>query len=221
MNFFKEQEVMKKEIGVLAVILLCCVCISARADLITISISGHVTAVDDQYGHLENKIDVNDTFTGAYTYDSAIADSYPEDFSYGQFWNYVAPTGVSLSIGELNFRTDPDNVEFAVTINNNHLGEDSYSIWSAQNLSLSNGTLVQSISWYINDATGTALSSDALPLTAPDLSKWSSNVLRIFHDRDFEISAIVTSAVLIPEPATLFLMMLGITVIRKYNRLNN
>ncbi|MGA2071204.1 MAG: PEP-CTERM sorting domain-containing protein [Sedimentisphaerales bacterium] len=198
-------------IGVIGVLLFCGGL--AQAEWITIAISGYVTSVSDENKHFGGQIAIGTPITGTYTYDSAIPDSYPSDFSYGQYWNYTPPAGVSLNVGGLNFRTNPDNVEFAVTVNNNNLGEDSYSIWSTKNLSLSDGTLVQSISWYLNDPTGTALSSDALPLTMPDLSKWGYNSLNISTDRTFGISATITSAT--PEPATAFLFGLGLILARK------
>ena len=200
-------------IGVIGV-LLCCVGL-ARAEYITVAISGQVTGVSDQYNHFGGQIPVGTPITGTYTYDTAIPDLYPSDFIYGQYWNYTPPAGVSLNVGGFNFRTNPDNVEFAVTVNNNNLGEDSYSIWSTKNLSLSNGTIVQDISWYLNDSTGTALSSDSLLLDAPYLSKWSYNTLSISRYRDYSIAGTITSAVLVPEPATAFLFGLGLMLARK------
>jgi hypothetical protein len=195
-------------------VVLCAALAPVRAEWITIAISGQVTSVSDQYNHFGGQISVGTPITGTYTYDSSTPDSYPSDFSYGQYWNYTPPAGVSLNVGGLNFRTNPDNVEFAVTVNNNNLGEDSYSIWSTKNLSLSDGTLVQSISWYLNDPTGTTLSSDALLLTAPELGKWGYNSLNISTDRTFGISARITSAT--PEPATAFLLGLGALLMRKH-----
>ncbi|MCX5632196.1 MAG: PEP-CTERM sorting domain-containing protein [Phycisphaerae bacterium] len=207
---------MKKEVGilVLAAVLLCFVCLPVRADLITIAISGQVTGVSDQHNHFGGQIHVGDTITGTYIYDTA---AYPGPSS-GQYWHYSAPAGISLYVGDFNFKTDSTNVEFYLGIGNNGpFGEDIYVITSNHNLPLSNGTLVQFIDWILNDPTGTALSSDALPLTAPDLSSWSSNVLSISTDRDFSISAVVTSATLVPEPATLLLTVLGLILIRKHN----
>jgi hypothetical protein len=211
---------MERRIGysILAAVLLCFAYLPVRAELITIAISGQVTGVSDEHGHFGGQIHVGDTITGTYTYDSATLDSYPEDLTYAKYLNYSAPTGISLYVDGFNFGTNPNNVEVGITIRNDDFGEDRYTFGSNHNLSLPDGTSVQHLFWELDDPTGTALSSDALPLTAPDLSRWSSNVLSISTDRDFSINAVVTSA--IPEPATLFLTVLGLIVVRKYNHLN-
>jgi hypothetical protein len=206
----------KKLAKIVLAILFCFVCVPVRAEMVTIAISGQITSVDDQYGHLENKIHVNDTFSGTYTYDSTMLDSNPSS-TVGDYWYSSNLCGVSLNIGGFNFKTDPTNVNFLVEVsNNNTLQSDNYLLYSYNNLPLSNGVLVDHILWQLDDSTGTALSSDALPLTAPDLSKWNSSYLYIDSSRggEFTISATITSAVLIPEPATL-LLVLGAVACRK------
>ena len=208
---------MKKEIGIsiLAATLLGIVCLSAKADLITIAISGQVTSVGDPSGHFGGQIHIDDTITGTYTYDSATLDSYPEDTTYAQYLNYSAMTGISLYVDGFNFGTNPNNVEVGVTIRNDDFGEDRYTFGSNYNLPLPDGTSVQHLFWVLSDLTGTALSSDALPLTAPDLNKWSYNSLYIGRDRDFGIFATVTSVVLVPEPATLILLAFSIAILKR------
>jgi len=197
---------------VLAVV-LCVFSVPVRAELITIAISGQVTGVDDPSGHFGGQITVGNPITGTYTYDTAILDSNPDPMA-GYYSYSTAPAGIHLAIGNFEFKTDSTHVAFTIGVtNNNLLGGDVYWLDSSHNLPLPNGTLVQYISWQLNDPAGTALSNDALPLTAPDLSKWSSNTLNIFRDRDYGITATITSAT--PEPATVFLLSLGAMLIRK------
>jgi hypothetical protein len=187
----------------------------SNGDLITIGLTAEVTGVSDIYGHLEDKIHVGDTVTGTYTYDSATLDSEP-DPAVGRYEYSTPPAGICLTVGGLEFKTDPCSVGFELYVADNYLGEDRYGVSSYSNLPLPNGTPVQSIAWYLEDSTGTALSSDALPLTEPNLADWDYNWgLHITTDRDFGIGATITSAVLIPEPATLLLLAFGVTLFKR------
>jgi len=188
----------------------------AEAALITIQIEGVVDNVWDEGNYLEGKIKPGNIITGFYTYESTTPDSSPADPVVGHYYHHSPPAGISLTVGGFEFRTDPANVDFLVGIvNNNTSGNDIYWIHSYNNLDLSNGTSVDSISWQLNDPTGTVFSSDALPITSPVLENWESIYgLRLAGERyRYTIDATVTSA--IPEPTTILFFGLGLLLLRK------
>jgi len=191
----------------------------AQAELITIMISGEVTYVDD-LGGLDNEVDIGDTISGTYTYDSTTLGVYNSGIGLVEFSHYSAPAGISVNIGEFNFSTDPGNIEFDIFLKNNTPGgNDVYGLESRSNLALSNGAPVDSIFWSLVDDTSTALNSDSLPLTEPELTNWSSNNFEISGidrtSQDFYIVGQITSATLIPEPCTLGLFGFGVLILRK------
>ena len=202
------------------VIALFCHCASVRAEQIKIALTGYVNNVSDSYNLLGGSIHNGDAITGYYIYDSATADS-DSSAVFGSYKYTITPYGMSITIGSTTFKTDSTNVNFEVGLINNYAGEtlDSYEITSYNNFQLVNGVSVGQLHWQLDDYTGTALSSDALLLTAPDLTKWQDNSMSVFGGTDaktqFVIRGYITSAYLVPEPMTLFLLGLGGLLLRR------
>jgi len=215
----REDNLMKKSIfaSALLVCLFAFCASNAQAELIIINITATVDIVNDFGNYLEGKIHVGDTITGSYTYESTTWDSNPSS-TIGDYEHYSAPAGISLSVGGFNFKTDPAAVNFLVEITNDYPPNDDYFLLSSNNLPLSNGTLVESISWWLSDSTGAALLSDALLVTAPVLSRWQINQLDMGYSGAYLVRSQVTSAILIPEPCTMLLLSLGtILLIKRYS----
>jgi hypothetical protein len=183
---------------------------------VTIQIEAVVDTVEDSGNYLGGLVDVCDVITGYYTYESTTPDSSPSDPVQGNYWNYSLPSGVYLSVGDFDFRTNTNDIEFNVFIrNDNSSGHDIYGFDSLNNFPLSNGTIVDTIYWSLKDYTASVFSSDALPTTAPILDQWEENLLRFITDREFLIDAHVTSAEVVPEPSTVFLLIFGSIFLRK------
>ena len=174
----------------------------------------------DPYNLLEDGIQANDLISGFYTFDSEIPGSA------GVYLHTTAPCGISVTIGDLIFQTDLDDVNFTIDVTN--AGADIYIVRSDNNLGLDNGIgNMYRIRWRLDDSSGTALSSDALPLEPLDLSQWQYNCFSIYGSGypsppiednktvSFEVLGRVTDVWLIPEPATLILVGLGGLLIRK------
>jgi hypothetical protein len=149
---------------------------------IAIKIVAEVTIVDDPFNLLAGAIQVGDKITGKYIYDSTTPDS-EADPKMGIYDYTSTPYGIELEVGGFVFRTNPNAVDFRIGILNDffyYYYGDVYAVLSFNNLDLKNGHKVESIVWWLGDSTGNALSSDALPTTAPVLSDWSTNLLEIW-----------------------------------------
>lgn len=189
----------------------------AQAALVTIQIEAVVDSVQDEGNYLEGKIGVGDIITGWYRYDSSTPDTNPSP-NVGDYEHFVSPYGIFLSVGGFDFETDPANMNFLVEIINDSISgglHDSYIVRSYGNLPLSNGASVDHISWILTDSSAGALSSDALPTTAPILDEWQSVYgLRLHGERArYGIDATVTWA--IPEPVTILFLGVGGLFLRK------
>lgn len=175
----------------------------ARPEPICIAITAEVTSVDDFGGILAGMINVGDVITGTYVYESTTPDTNPAP-TIGDYQHTTAPFGITLNAGGIVFRTDPTNVDFLVEIVNDHgiPPSDNYLLASFSNIfDISVPSAMENlIAWQLDDATLTALSSDALPTVPPALADWQSPFgLTIesrnpFEGEEFLIRSHVTSA---------------------------
>jgi len=143
----------KRKTMILAACILCGLIFRAtpaEATLVTIEIEAVVDGVNDPDNDLEGRIHIGGLITGTYTYDT---DSPDMDWLWGSESDIVAryhyfspPYGISLSVGGLDFKTDPDKTNFLIQIVNDYLSIDTYSVTSYGNLPLSNGAIVDTIS---------------------------------------------------------------------------
>ena len=213
---------MKKLLFVL-IVLSAALCVQAQ--VITIAIEASVREIYDDADLLEGAITIDDIITGTYTYSTDVADTNPSS-TVGDYEYSESSYGVELLCNGLEFKTDPCDVDFLLKIiNDKDYGygeEDVYLFYSYNNLPLLSSIGIDSISWQLNDYTGTAISSTALPSTAPILEDWQSLVgvhirsEKIGDNYDtFHIYADVTSAIVIPEPATLLFLTSGVLLLRR------
>ncbi len=188
------------------------------ADLIIIGINAEVSHIDDRGLLVEGLLNIGDPITGTYTYDSDTPDGNPSE-SAGLYWHYNAPYGFELTAGPYVFQTDPDHTEFFINVGNGTW--DGHVLVSYNNLPLSNGVPVDHISWQLDDYSGMALSSDALPLGPPILEDWEYDWglrIELGPKGDTMVTADVTSVWLIPEPATVLLLGLGALALLRIRR---
>jgi hypothetical protein len=195
---------------------------AVHGEIIEIGLSAEITYMDDSAKSLlDGQLEVGDTITGGYMYDSDTLDSNPLE-TVGDYWHDSGPYGIVLNGVGFTFQSDPADMWFVLEVGDNHAysTDDHYLIRSYNNLALSNGVLVDLIGWELQDPTGTALSSDALPLGPPVLSDWQYQTLMI--NLGFKGGAIlraqVTSVWLIPEPATVLLLGCGSVLLLRKRR---
>jgi len=199
----------------------------ARAKLVPIAITAEVTDVSGMDGLLEGRINIGDLITGVYIYDSSTPDSEPRE-TVGYYRHYAPPAGITLTVGGFVFMTDPENIDFTVRISNDSIPgmgmspHDNYILSSIKNLPLPNGARVEHIQLGLAGSPST-LSSDTLPTTAPVLDDWGATFGYVSGDSSgrqgfFRFDVRLTSAALIPEPATFALLGIGSLVLLRSRR---
>lgn len=203
-----------------------CLC-PVEAGLVPIAVTAEITEVADTYGILENRINVGDIITGVYIYDLSAPDLEPWEGA-GRYEHHTPPAGITLTAGGFVFMTDPDNVDFTFSIDHDQpptaggLPPDAYYLTSESNLPLSNSASVRVIRLVLYDYSRSAISSDQLPTAPPVLDDWEGRYIYIGGSigggatyESFRIRGDLTSAVLIPEPATFAMFSLGGLILLK------
>ena len=173
---------------------------SATCAQIGIEIRATIRSVDDPDNLLNNTVHTGDIITGMYSYNSFAVDSNPLP-EVGDYRYNTPPNGIRLNVNGLTFGTDPAHVDFLLEVVNNYENLDNYVLISYNNLFAVSATgrfVTNIIDWQLDDPTQMALSSTALPRTAPVLSNWQSIfglTISSTGDDSFLIRADVTSAV--------------------------
>jgi hypothetical protein len=118
----------------------------------------------------DDSISVGDTLTGFYLYDSDTPDSDPSG-DVGQYLHNASPYSIEVHHARYSFGTDPTNVDLRIRLADGI--PDQYQVKSWSNLpDPFLGPPVRKIELWLQDNSGTALSSPTLPVSAPDLHKW-------------------------------------------------
>jgi len=156
---------------------------------ITVHIVATVTDVSDSENLLGGAIQVGDTMTGKYTYNTRVQDSAPSYPKIGYYQFTSVPYGFEMMAGGFVFKTDPNTVDFEIWVYDNidYYGPppfDMFHVVSDKNLALSNKMSVDIIFWELGDTTGTALSSIALPTSAPVLTDWDRGMGLVIQGKD-------------------------------------
>jgi len=184
--------------------------------IVVIGISGEVVDYDpgEWPNYLQGQVAAGDVFTGSYTYDTDKSDLHSGSKS-GYYRFQYSPYGMKVSVGPFTFQTKTEGkIDYVMHITNNLTDGDGYSMHSDTSIVLPYNDDIELISWHLIDHSSTALSSDALPETAPVLQDWPEtwgDGLRIHcgYKGTTVIIGKVRSAWVIPEPATLALLGLG------------
>ena len=205
----------------IAFFLFPCICYSR---VITVEYTAEVTEVYNVTNVLGGEINVGDTITGTYSYDTT---GYTLENYYK--YTFTSPlAGISAQINNFEFKPDPNNTDLFIYVENNtsdHMTPlfDELTIWNRHNLAFYNNEQNSEISscgieinlfapFLFVDSYGPILKSLPalinweLPVNAIDLSNWYDKKISIGGYKKseqttetFSIEGILTSATLVSE----------------------
>lgn len=146
--------------------------VPARAEILTVNATAHVTNIDDPGNALEGQIVIGQTAKGRYSYETTVEDPYFWD-PRGAVYSQTAQQGRStVTIGSLSFASDAASSQFmyqiTVLVHYGFWDPDSVLIRSSSNKPLANGSAVWNVDFSFWNPFGVGLFSDALLTSAPN-----------------------------------------------------
>jgi hypothetical protein len=148
---------------------------SASASQITVYLTGHVTGVYDSAGMLGGQLTVGQTLTGQYTYDTSVPD-HDSSWNYGDYPQANWQGSVRLSVGSAVFESDLTAPYWRYEVVVHPPDQPGYQgfirLLTSGYKPLANGAPVNDVQINFDDYPGDAPSSDALPTSAPDLTRF-------------------------------------------------
>lgn len=170
---------------------------AAHGAIRNFSFEGHVTSIQDFGFELDSSVKDGVAVKGFYVYDDSAVDSNT-DATVGQFRFGDAAFGITVNVGNYVFRTNPEHVDFLLEVVNRD--RDNYLLRSYHNVS-STGLRVEHIAWQLDDPSGTALASDAMPTAAPNLAAFPETFFGLTIGGGFDgyfIRAVITKVDVTP-----------------------
>ena len=215
---------MKKLVVILMVLAVGSV---AQAVPVTFEFSGVITDVYDPEGTLNSSIVVDSLFNCAYTFDSDLIDSNPDE-RWGRYnYSQPAPDGFSMSAtvaGEIFESVSAGDYSGSINVDNVTSGKYPcrYQVGSPINPQGFDSAVME---LFVYGNSG-FLDSDALPVIPPDLEQATYNHFSICYRPDrrdpfaeeVHIYGTISSLTLasVPEPATVALLGFGaLSLLRK------
>jgi len=168
---------------------------SVAAEVVSIQVTGTVENLYDPDNALGGQVQVGQTVTGVYSYDTDVPDQDPTP-EYGRYEQDPGQVSVSFDIGTFTFASAASAQSssiFAVDVGNSDWGDWFHVSSLMNNLPLSNGSSVDYIDIDLYDPSATAFSSDALPEAPPGLTSFEHHGIHFSgqsssgHPYDFEV----------------------------------
>jgi len=178
---------------------------SSRATVVGIEFTGLLDFVEPGLP-FSNATHVGDVFRGTYSYDTSAMDTLPDNSSLGAY--RFPNSALSVEFGPFGIST----AGFGITVYNVHSPlVDRYSVFASSGVSAFD-LLWRELGFTLADTTGTAFTSDALPLGPPNLQDFQFERVFLLTQagaRDPSLRGTVTSLATFPEPATFSLVAIG------------
>jgi len=210
---------------------VCSIVPAGFARIVTVKITAEVTNVEvlpelgqlgDDLRHVAESVQIGDPVEGIYAYDT----SAPDLSAYGWRGTYqfdARPCGIAVSANGFVFKTNPEAVSLTIGTTNDlqpieEGPREEFGLASHENLMIPesddlqcHGIALVFLALWPNDPLG----DDSLPVSTPPLEDWDVRTLEFGVYRgerpsrgggwgtyeSIEITAVVTSAELLPDPA--------------------
>ena len=145
------------------------------SDEITVYFVGEVVLAEDPFCQCLGDVVVGSLVPGYYIYESTTVYSDPDPHK-GLYQHTTTPYGFYLSVEDLEFKDDPSDIDFTITLHDSTIDEnglhDSFLTFSNNVVEINRDIPTFWMSFYLRDNSESALTSDSLLTEIPNLEDW-------------------------------------------------
>jgi hypothetical protein len=164
--------------------------VPANPNFRAFTVKAHVITVTDDHGNLLSPVHAGDPFTVTFSFDKTVTDTQAGDPTLAFYDFYGSANTLVAQVGQTRFSTNAatsTDMAFEITVTQaNAFNPDMYEVYTQGHMAHNLTGIWRNVEVHLGleDPTKTANASDALPLIAPNVARFTSRYVQLSAENE-------------------------------------